>query len=90
MGTVRPIFDRFDGEGTVFGAINKADFASIPFISPGKETIEHFKQLVEPFDDAIEQNSQQIEMLTELRDTLLPKLMSGAVRVPEAAEWIGG
>lgn len=32
----------------------------------------------------------QNRTLAELRDTLLPKLMSGAVRVPEAAEWIGG
>lgn len=78
MRIVWPKFDRFNGEGTVFGSINKADFASMPFISPRKEVVEHFIQLVEPLDDAIEQNSRQIEVLAELRDTLLPTRIWGS------------
>ena len=43
--------------------------------------IDKFVKIVSEWDDKILSNQQQVQTLTQLRDTLLPKLMSGEVRV---------
>jgi type I restriction enzyme S subunit len=43
--------------------------------------IEKFQIEIKPIDDKVISNTKQIQTLTNLRDTLLPKLMSGEVRV---------
>lgn len=48
---------------------------------PDKETIDKFNQVCAPWIDKIRYNQTQIRTLEKLRDTLLPKLMSGEVRV---------
>ena len=72
---------QFNETGTVFGSISKTDFESIDIIIPDSSLIQHFQKEVKPLDDKIIENSKQILTLTHLRDTLLPKLMSGEVRV---------
>jgi type I restriction enzyme S subunit len=54
---------------------------SIPFKIPPKEIIERSEQKFNVIISKIESNQQQIRTLTSLRDTLLPKLMSGEIRV---------
>jgi type I restriction enzyme S subunit len=46
-----------------------------------ENTIEEFKIIVENSFDKIKSNQQQIHTLEKMRDTLLPKLMSGEVKV---------
>ena len=77
-------FSKFEGEGTVFGSINKADFERLPFVNASREVYMAFERVVSPFDDQIEVNERQIATLAALRDTLLPKLISGALRVADA------
>lgn len=72
---------QFNETGTVFGAISKSDFENIDVTLPDTESIEKFQDAVKPIDDKIITNQIQIRTLTALRDTLLPKLMSGEVRV---------
>ncbi len=48
---------------------------------PSEEFVLSFDTLVSPYYKKINQNKLQIQTLTKLRDTLLPKLMSGEVRV---------
>ena len=72
---------QFNETGTVFGSINKTDFEAIDIVIPNKETILKFQKEVKSIDDKILTNQTQIRTLTALRDTLLPKLMSGEVRV---------
>jgi len=72
---------QFNETGTVFGSISKSDFESINAIIPDLETINRFQTEVKPIDDKVIANTTQIRTLTALRDTLLPKLMSGEVRV---------
>jgi len=43
--------------------------------------IEKFENLINPSFKKIEFNKTQIRILEKLRDTLLPKLMSGEVRI---------
>lgn len=78
---LKPYFDYYNGEGTVFGAINSADFRKIPFLYVPSALVEQFDRLVSAFDDSIENNERSNVSLAETRDTLLPKLISGEVRV---------
>jgi len=72
---------QFNETGTVFGSISKSDFENIEIIIPDKISILKFQDIIKPLDDKIITNSIQIRTLAALRDTLLPKLMSGEIRV---------
>jgi len=50
----------------------------IPY--PPKDILDSFSNQIEPIEEKIIQNTQQIQTLENLRDTLLPKLLSGEVR----------
>ena len=72
---------KFNDEGTVFGSISKSDFEVLAVTIPPNELIEKYEQEVSPVNDKVIANCEQIRTLEKLRDTLLPKLMSGEVRV---------
>ena len=72
---------QFNETGTVFGSISKSDLEAIEITIPDFEAIKSFQEKVRPIDEKIETNQSQIHTLTQLRDTLLPKLMSGEERV---------
>jgi type I restriction enzyme S subunit len=48
---------------------------------PSKEALENFDHVINPIDLKIKKNKTKIRTLQSLRDTLLPKLMSGEIRV---------
>ena len=81
MLNLKPIFDNFESEGTVFGSINKTSFEQIKILAPAKNIVSLFEKIVNPIDKKIEDNAQQIQTLSKIRDFLLPKLMSGDIRV---------
>lgn len=83
-------FGKFEGEGTVFGCINKKDFERLPFIAPSKEILDVFERGVSPLDDRIALNEQQSSTLATIRDALLPRLLSGEMRVSEGEKIAGG
>jgi type I restriction enzyme S subunit len=72
---------QFNETGTVFGSISKSDFENIEVSIPHKQIVSRFQNEAKPIDDKIILNTEQINTLEKLRDTLLPKLMSGEVRV---------
>lgn len=72
---------QFNETVTVFGSISKNDFQEMEVIIPPIQMIKKFQKQVKPIDYKIIKNNKQIRTLTALRDTLLPKLMSGVVRV---------
>jgi type I restriction enzyme, S subunit len=74
----------YEHTGTVFGAINKQQFEALEFICPGQVMIRAFEDVASPFDERIRVNTSEIETLTQLRDLLLPKLMSGEIRLKDA------
>lgn len=81
MRSLSKRFDNFDSEGTIFGSITKKDFQSLPVISPSLSTLVAYDEISKPIDDRIIQNEQKIRTLANLRDTLLPRLISGQIRV---------
>lgn len=74
-------FDVFNTEGTVFGSINRKDLSSFSILTPIEQLVKEFNNIIGNFDLKIEENLKQIQTLTELRDTLLPRLISGKIRV---------
>ena len=72
---------KFDDEGTVFGSISKSDFDALETMLPPLDMVSEFEKNAKPINDKVIENCVQIRTLSTLRDTLLPKLMSGAVRV---------
>lgn len=74
-------FDVFNTEGTVFGSINRKDLSSFSILTPIEQLVKEFNNIIRNFDLKIEENLKQIQTLTELRNTLLPRLISGKIRV---------
>ena len=85
---LRSRFDLFDSEGTVFGSINKKDFQALPVIQPSIDVLAAFDEIASPIDQRIIENEEQIRTLATLRDTLLPRLISGQLRLPDAEDAI--
>ena len=83
MQSLKNVFDRFNGEGTVFGSINKKAFEEMQIIVPTGNVISKFDSIASSMDCQIKRTEQQSRRLAELRDTLLPKLMSGELKVNE-------
>jgi type I restriction enzyme S subunit len=72
---------QFEDSGTVFGSIGKEDFKKIESVIPPTELVEQFESETSTLDNKIYLNTLHIRTLTQMRDTLLPKLMRGEVRV---------
>ena len=72
----------FESKGTVFGSISKSDFGELNVIAPRTSIIQEFEKIIGAFDEVIELNTIQNRTLEAARDSLLPKLMSGRLRVP--------
>jgi type I restriction enzyme S subunit len=89
MHSIEEVFARFEGEGTVFGSIGKKDFHAIPCVMPPSDLVLAFERSLSPIDDRIEVNERESRTLVALRDTLLPKLISGELRLPDAERLIG-
>ena len=70
-------FKSFDSEGTVFGSINQKDLKALKVIKSSNSLIEVFTHTVGTLDQQILNSDYQIRVLSQLRDVLLPKLMSG-------------
>lgn len=81
MRALRGDFDRFEAEGTVFGSMNKKDFHTLAHIVPPEQKVKDFEHLVHPLDQRIQNNLEESRTLAALRDALLPKLLSGEVRL---------
>jgi type I restriction enzyme S subunit len=71
--------------GTTFQEINKTSFKKINILAPSPEILNNFDKLVQPLYRKVVKNQKEITILSHLRDSLLPKLMSGKIRVPVEA-----
>ncbi|MEH0167373.1 restriction endonuclease subunit S [Roseateles microcysteis] len=70
--------------GSTFMEISKKAFRPIPAVLPGKDVIAAYLAVAQPLFDRVIANERQALSLTEVRDTLLPRLISGQLRLPEA------
>jgi len=84
--SLKPIFNQYNGEGTVFGSISKEALSNIRIVIPKIEVINRFESIAKNIDRLILQYFLQIKNLESLRDTLLPRLMSGELNVNTITE----
>jgi len=70
--------------GSVFDTITRETLASVSLVYPQSRFVDLFETTVEPIMSRIWQNLFQAQTLATLRDTLLPRLISGQLRLPEA------
>lgn len=71
------------GQGSAQPNISASDIMNIPCVIPSKEILNTFNDRVQPLFDLIISNQQENQYLSELRDSLLPKLMSGELDVSD-------
>ncbi|CVE64236.1 restriction endonuclease subunit S [Serratia marcescens] len=75
--------------GAVFDTITTSTFETVSTLTASKNINIQFEKIVAPLFRVIENNLRTNVNLTQLRDTLLPKLLSGEITLPEAEQAIG-
>lgn len=70
--------------GAVQPKVNQGNLNSMPFLLPSKSVAEAFTKTVNPWFAKIRANQEEIKNLASIRDALLPKLLSGELRVKQA------
>ncbi len=78
-----------NANGSTFQEISKSNFRPIPVVVPSKEVLDAYFGIVSPLYRVIVSNLLENQSLEKLRDLLLPKLMSGDVRIKDAAQIVG-
>lgn len=73
--------DDIIGNGAIFASISKDELLGQKFMVPTDEIVDRFDAIVRDIDRKIAGLADQIILLTEARDRLLPKLMSGGIEV---------
>ena len=74
--------------GSTFMEISKKAFRPIPALLPPEPVVSAFEDIARPLFGRIVENERQAQTLATLRDTLLPRLISGQLRLPQAEEAI--
>ncbi|MGU4540210.1 restriction endonuclease subunit S [Escherichia coli] len=69
--------------GTTFAEISKSAFKTIKLLIPSSDIITEFSRITRNHFDMVVQNTKEIDSLTNLRDTLLPKLISGELSLED-------
>ena len=69
--------------GSTFMEISKKAFRPLPALVPPPEIVAEFQNIAEPLFARLVENVKQAQALATIRDTLLPKLVSGALRISD-------
>ena len=70
--------------GSTFMEISKKAFRPIPVLVPSSSVVDAFVGVASTLFDRLVEGEKQAQTLATLRDTLLPRLISGQLRLPEA------
>ena len=73
MQSLRGTFELFEAEGTVFGAVSKKDFQSMPWVCPSDGMVAQFDASCSALDSRIATDERETVALAAQRDALLPK-----------------
>lgn len=76
-------------DGAAYPAIRPEVVANFESVFPTADLIESFDSCVYPWIEQMGKHEEQAGTLAQLRDTLLPKLLSGEVRIPDAEKMVG-
>lgn len=74
-------YDSLGNTSGISKAVNSTIIKNMPFLLPSENILDSFEEHVNSYFARINNISTQIQLLTEARDRLLPKLMSGEIEV---------
>ena len=77
-----------NANGSTFQEISKSNFRPLPVIVPSDPVLTSFTKSVDSLYRQLVENERESRSLAQLRDPLLPKLISGELRVSDAARFI--
>lgn len=83
MQTLSETINKLGQSGSTIVNLNKTQFGKIQVVIPSLNIMQEFDSLCSPLFETILSNQKETIKLSELRDTLLPKLMSGEIDVSE-------
>jgi type I restriction enzyme S subunit len=69
--------------GSSFAEISKSGFRTLPFLLPARILVDKFTELVDPMLSQLISLTYQTQILNEIRDALLPRLISGELEIPD-------
>ena len=81
-------FTSLASTSSIAEAVNSKTIRNMLITVPPRQLAEAFSGLVQPLFRSIKNNQRLISTLSELRETLLPRLISGKLRVPEAEKLV--
>jgi len=81
-------YTRLSSTSSIADAVNSKTVKAIPILVPDAAIVLAFQGAVSPIFEKIKLIQQQAQTLSTIRDTLLPRLISGQLRLPEAEEVI--
>lgn len=84
-GIKREMAQRASGTSSSHQRVRPGDILNIEFVIPKEEILIRFEESVLATLKKVEENQEEIQTLTQLRDTLLPKLMSGELTINQEA-----
>ena len=70
-----------NADGSAYPAVRADHFSQAAVLRPGDYVLQRFEKIVSPLRDRIAANEDESQTLSALRDALLPKLLSGEIRV---------
>ena len=77
-------FSKLSSTSSIADAVNSKTVRQIPILVPSREVATAFQEKIGVVFEMLKSNEQQAQTLATLRDTLLPRLISGQLRLPEA------
>ena len=75
-------FNAFNA-GSAVPTLNRNHIHGLPYVAPARTCVEAYEGIALRMHERARANEQQAQTLTTLRDTLLPRLISGQLRLPE-------
>jgi len=75
--------------GSTRANLNAKVLSGFAIVAPSDHIVEAFKQAIDPLRRLVTCNVRESEVLAGIRDALLPKLISGELRVPDAERIVG-
>lgn len=77
-----------NANGSTFQEISKSNFRPIPVVVPSEPVLDSYRKAADSLYRQMAENERESRSLAQLRDTLLPKLISGELRVPDADSFL--
>lgn len=87
---IRRLANLADGHGGAYPAVRPAEVSDTRVVIPPDDVIDVFANVTSPLRARIEFNKSENKTLAQTRDLLLPRLMSGELRVAEAERLVEG